>query len=378
MKNLVVLGSTGSIGRQTLAVVRRFPQEFRVIALAGATNASLLAEQITEFKPRYVYCQSAITLPPGIVHADDLTQLAVLDKADIVVAATPGYSGLAPVLAAAGSGKVIALANKESLVAAGALIKTTAAESGARLHPVDSEHSAIWQCLAGETSLPRKIILTASGGPFREYSAAEMKKITVEQALAHPSWNMGPKVTVDSATLVNKGLETIEAHWLFDIPYDRIQVLIHPQSIIHSMVEFEDGAIKAQLGVPDMRLPIQYALTHPERWENSDLPQLDFGTIRTFDFAAPDESRFPGLALARQAGRLGGTYPAVFCAADEIAVGAFLEHRIGFTFIPELIGRVMDNHRPESILNLEAIQAADARARQVALSIISKEKHIGS
>ncbi|MCJ7605785.1 MAG: 1-deoxy-D-xylulose-5-phosphate reductoisomerase [Dehalococcoidales bacterium] len=371
VKRLAILGSTGSIGRQTLDVVRALPGYFRVAGLAAGKNAAALAEQAAEFKPDY------ISMAEGAIPAVDakvitLEEMAVLPEADIIVIATSGTAGISATLAAVRAGKTIALANKESLVAAGELITTEMAKSGARIFPVDSEHSAIWQCLAGEQS-PRRIYLTASGGPFRSYSTGQMAGITVEQALAHPSWTMGPKVTIDSATLLNKGLEVIEARWLFNVGIDDITVLVHPQSIIHSMVEFADGSVKAQLGYPDMRLPIQYALTYPERITNDKLPVLDWQKISGLTFEEPDTERFPCLRLAVEAGRQGGTYPAALCAAGEAAVELFLSHRIGFTDIPRMVEAVLEQHLGTAHPSLDIILETDAWARNVVHGLAREE-----
>ena len=281
-------------------------------------------------------------------------------------------AGLSPTLAAVRAGKNVALANKESLVTAGEIITSEAKLNGARILPIDSEHSAIWQCLAGETQKATRIILTASGGPFRRFSPAQLEKVTVEQALNHPSWQMGEKVTIDSATLMNKGLEVIEAHWLFDMPYDSIEVLIHPQSIIHSMVEFIDGSTKAQLSHPDMRLPIQYALSYPERLSNPQLPRLDWKRLDSLTFEPPDFDSFPCLKLAVEAGRRGGTYPAVLCAADEEAVDLFLSQRIKFTEIARLIESALEQHQAIARPTIEQILAADAWARQKVRQQVSR------
>ncbi len=367
IKRLVVLGSTGSIGRQTLEVIAAFPDRFQVIGLAAGENTTLLAKQVAQFQPRFVCCRRK--LPPGDYQALSLEEMAAHPEADIVVIATPGRSGLGPTLAAVEAGKRIALANKESLVMAGEIITAAARKSGASIIPVDSEHSAIWQCLEGERSTPRRLILTASGGPFRGYTPARLAEVTPEQALAHPSWRMGKKVTVDSATLMNKGLEIIEAHWLFNMAYDNISVLIHPQSIIHSMVEFADGAVKAQLSRPDMRLPIQYALAYPERLANADLPHMDWSELKRLDFEQPDLEAFPCLKLAVQAGRKGGTYPAVLSGAGEAAVELFLAGRIGFSDIAAVVASALEEHEPSSQPTIAEITAADAWARQRVLQI---------
>ncbi|MBN1177380.1 MAG: 1-deoxy-D-xylulose-5-phosphate reductoisomerase [Dehalococcoidales bacterium] len=371
VRRLAVLGSTGSIGRQTLEVVRALPEHFTVVALAGGRNVDLLAEQVSEFHPQCVsYTDSGgdegtlKRLHEAGCEILSLEEIACHRDVDIVVMATSGTAGLGAVIAAAKAGKAIALSNKESLVAAGEIITAEVKKSSARLLPVDSEHSAIWQCLNGEKQAPRRIILTASGGPFREYSKEQMETITVERALAHPSWRMGKKVTVDSATLMNKGLEIIEAHWLFSVPIDGITVLVHPQSIVHSMVEFVDGSVKAQLSRPDMRLPIQYALTYPDRLTNDTLPSIDWSDFSGLAFEQPDMDRFPCLRLAVEAGSEGGTCPAALCAADDAAVELFLSRRIKFTDIPMLVERVLEQHQNVSNPSLEEIMAADTWARE--------------
>jgi 1-deoxy-D-xylulose-5-phosphate reductoisomerase len=370
VKNLAVLGSTGSIGRQTLEVVRALPGRFRVIGLAAGNNTSLLAEQAAEFAPRFIY-HSGKEPPPAMEGAEfvSLEEMARRPEVDAIVIATSGKAGLKAVLAAAGAGKDIALANKESLVIAGEIITAEVEKHKARILPVDSEHSALWQCLRGEEK-PARLILTASGGPFRGYSPSEMAGITVEQALAHPSWKMGKKVTIDSATLMNKGLEIIEAHWLFKMPYNDISVVIHPQSIIHSMVEFADGSVKAQMSNPDMRLPIQYALTCPERLANPQLRNLDWTALDKLTFEQPDYASFPCLKLAVEAGKRGGTYPAVLSAADEKTVELFLEKRIGFTDIAALVEKALDGHRSGGSPALEEILEADEWARDRVVRLV--------
>ncbi len=360
---LAILGSTGSIGQQTLDVARRHPDKVTIIALAAGENAGLLRSQATEFSPRFISCTKRGFAYEG-AECLSLEQMASHPDIDIVVVALPGGAGLAPALAAARAGKIIALANKECLVVAGEILIAEAKKYGAQIRPVDSEHSAIWQCLVGETNKPEKLILTASGGPFRDYTIDTLETVTPEQALAHPSWKMGRKVTIDSATLMNKGLEVIEAHRLYGIDYDRIEVVIHPQSIIHSMVEFADGAIKAQLSPPDMRLPIQYALSYPERWSNPDLPRADLSVIGRLDFSAPDFARFPCLRLAIEAGKRGETFPAVLAAADEEAVNLFLDRSIGFGDIGRLVAQALAEHIPAGETSLESIAAAEIWARQ--------------
>jgi 1-deoxy-D-xylulose-5-phosphate reductoisomerase len=374
-QKIAVLGSTGSIGRQTLEVARAFPERLRVVGLAAGHNLKLLSEQIKEFKPRFVFCQSGpAQLPPGEYEFMGLEEMAAHCDVDTVVAASSGSSGLMPLLSAIKAGKKMALANKEALVTAGEMVMPMARKYHAKISPVDSEHSAIWQCLEGEKSTPSRIILTASGGPFRGYSRAELAGVTAEQALRHPSWKMGEKVTIDSATLMNKGMEVIEAHWLFDMPFENIDVLVHPQSVIHSMVEFADGAIKAQLGAPDMRLPIQYALSHPERWGNAKIPKLDFTCINRLDFEKPDYDKFPCLRLAIEAGRKGGTYPAVLCAADEVAVDMFLAGQIKFTDIPLLIDDVLVRHSSASHPNIDDVVQADIWARETVKEAVKQER----
>lgn len=373
-KKIAILGSTGSIGRQTLEVVDRFPQLFEVAALAAGSNTGLLAEQVRKYKPRLVAIAREelmadlrdqlqnikVEITGGL---DGLTQVATVQEASLVVTSVTGAVGLIPTVEAIKQGKDIALANKETLVAAGELVTALAREKGVRLLPVDSEHSAIFQCLQGapEKGLD-KLILTASGGPFRGKKTADLAGVTREMALNHPNWAMGAKITVDSASMMNKGLEVIEARWLFDKGFEDIEVLVHPQSIIHSMVRFADGSILAQLGLPDMRLPIQYALSYPERWEN-DFPRLDFIKAGQFTFEEPDLETFACLRLAFEAGKRGGTLPAVMNAANEIAVALFLEGTIKFLQIPELIERVMGDHNIIDKPSLEEILEADREAR---------------
>jgi len=371
VKNLAILGSTGSIGQQTLDIVRALPHSFNIVGLAAGKNTDLLNQQINEFRPKYVYSQgnknSIAILECEFLSLEDI---ACQPQVDIVVIATSGKIGLSPTLAAVKAGKTVAIANKEPLIMAGDIITSEAKLSKARILPIDSEHSAIWQCLKGENQPPSRLILTASGGPFRNYALAQLREVTAKQALNHPSWNMGQKVSIDSATLMNKGLEVIEAHWLFDIPFENIEVLVHPQSIIHSMVEFIDGSIKAQLSYPDMRLPIQYALSYPDRLSNLQLPRLDLSRINKLTFESPDFDTFPCLKLAIEAGQKGGTYPAILCAADEVAVELFLSQRIKFIDIPELIKQVMDKHQVVPHPSLEELMKADAWARQEILHTV--------
>jgi len=367
IRRLAVLGSTGSIGQQTLEVVRALPYRFHVVGLAAGKNIALLSKQINEFKPSLVYYQDKETrtqLANGDYELLPLEDIVSHPQVDTVIIATSGKSGLSPTLAAVKAGKTVALANKESLVMAGEIITRETKRNKARILPIDSEHSAIWQCLQGETQKAAQLILTASGGPFFSYSPAQLEGVTATQALKHPSWQMGKKVTIDSATLMNKGLEVIEAHWLFNMPFDNIRVLIHPQSIVHSMVEFMDGSIKAQLSYPDMRLPIQYALSYPERLPNPQLPRLNWSTINKLTFEPPDFDTFPCLKLAIETGKKGGTYPAVLCAADEVAVDLFLSQRIKFTDIAHLVEEALEQHQSIAHPSLEEIVAADTWARQ--------------
>ena len=368
IKNLAIIGSTGSIGRQTLQVVRNLAGRFRVVGLAAGQNTELLSEQIAEFKPKYIYYQSKNLVPgPSLDRVSQLLPMEAIaahPDVDIVVIATSGKAGLFATLAAVKAGKKVAIANKEPLVMAGEIITRAAQQSGAQLLPIDSEHSAIWQCLNGESQPPQRILLTASGGPFRGFSPAQLALVTPQQALQHPSWQMGKKVTIDSATLMNKGLEIMEAHWLFGLPLERIEVIIHPQSIIHSMVEFVDGSFKAHMSYPDMRLPIQYALTWPERVSNPELPKLKWVKIKKLTFEPPDFKNFPCLALAIQAAKTGGTSPTALCAADELAVELFLKGAIKFTDIARLIEQILREHQTISNPTLDDIMNIDSWARE--------------
>ena len=382
VKRLAVLGSTGSVGQQTLDVVRALPHQFRIVGLAAGKNLDLLAEQMNEFKPEFI-CYSPVNndgekAQARLANLDyellSLEDIACHPQVDIVVIATSGKAGLSPTLAAVKAGKSVALANKESLVMAGEIITSEVKLCGARILPVDSEHSAIWQCLNGEEPKAAwQIILTASGGPFRDYSLAQLEEVTVAQALKHPSWQMGKKVTIDSATLMNKGLEVIEAHWLFNMPFDSIKVLIHPQSIIHSMVEFVDGSIEAQLSYPDMRLPIQYALSYPDRLSNPRIPRVNWTEVNHLTFEEPDLNAFPCLGLAIEAGKKGGTFPAVLCAADEVAVELFLSQRIGFVDIARFIERTLERHQALAHPGIEEIVAADTWAREEIMKLVNGE-----
>ena len=365
VSRLVILGSTGSIGRQTLQVVRRLRDRFQVVGLAAGHNRRLLAAQVAEFQPEFVYYQPARTgkNPEMAAQFLSMEEMASGLTVDTVVVATSGKAGLFATLAAVREGKTIALANKEPLVMAGEIITNEAEMNDASIIAVDSEHSAIWQCMSGEPQAPQRIILTASGGPFRNFTPAQLKQVTPAQALRHPSWRMGKKVTIDSATLMNKGLEVIEAHWLFGMPVDSIRIIVHPQSIIHSMVEFYDGSVKALMSYPDMRLPIQYALTYPDRVPNPELPRIDWDKTRELTFEPPDFKAFPCLKLAIDAAKAGGTAPTVLCAADEIAVDLFLKERIGFTDIPRLVAKTLEAHEPLAQPGIEDILDVDMWAR---------------
>jgi 1-deoxy-D-xylulose-5-phosphate reductoisomerase len=376
VKTVTVLGATGSIGRRTLELAAAFPDEFRVGGLAArGSNVPLLASQVRQHRPAAVAVLDrdaveplARELPPPrpeiLAGVDGLVALASEVPADIVLSALVGAAGLLPTLAAIHAGRTIALANKEPLVMAGALMTRAARERSVRLLPVDSEHSAIFQCLAGAPPREvRRIVLTASGGPFRGWKRAALAGVGAEQALCHPTWRMGAKITIDSATLMNKGLEVIEARWLFGLPFDRIDVVVHPQSIVHSMVEFVDRSVLAQLGMPDMGIPILYALAYPDRLP-CPAPALDLVKLGTLTFEAPDETAFPCLALARQAGEAGGTAPLVLNAANEIAVAGFLEGRCGFMDIPRLIGDALAAHGGACADDLEACLDLDDRTRR--------------
>ena len=381
MKGIAILGSTGSIGQSALSVVDAHPERLRVVALAAGGNVERFAEQVRRYQPAVAALatpaavdrlrQSGVPLPPRVAcGTDGLVEVATHPEADIVICASSGSAGLEAVLAAVEAGKTAAVANKEVLVMAGDLVTRTAAAHGAAILPVDSEHNAIHQCLDGRRPGDvRRLILTASGGPFRRHTAEQMAGVTVAAALKHPTWQMGRKITIDSATLMNKGLEVIEARWLFGIGADRIDVVVHPQSVVHSMVEFVDGSVLAQLGVTDMRLPIQYACSYPERWAAA-LPPLDLTKTGPLEFEAPDEDRFPCLGLAYQALRAGGSLPCVLNAANEVAVEAFLQGGLGFPGIADVIRATMEAHVPAPVDSLPAVRAVDAWARQQAAALI--------
>ncbi len=378
-KRVSILGSTGSIGESALKVISAFNGKFKVVGLSTGKNIHKLNAQIKKFKPEMVgvvdenACQefSAAHGKNGLKvfsGVDALVKIATAKNVDLLLSGVVGAVGLKALLSALKLGRTVALANKESLIMAGALVKATAKKHGAALLPVDSEHSAMFQCIQGQAGNPiHKIILTASGGPFYKYKG-DLSRVTAKQALEHPNWVMGKKITIDSATLMNKGLEAIEAHYLFDVPLEKIEIVIHRQSIIHSAVEFEDGSILAQLSHPDMCLPIQYAMTYPERFP-CPIKRLNFAEMQRLDFAAPDFSRFPCLQLALQAGKTGGTAPCVLSAANEVAVYAFLDNKIKFTDIPKIIGKVLGKHKVVKNPDLEETLSADAWARKEAKNL---------
>ena len=379
-KNVVILGSTGSIGINTLNVVKRFPSYFKVLGLTAYSNFKVLEKQIREFSPRYVAVNSPgidylkKRIGPGVKLFDvetDLATIAAFDDVDIVVIAISGSAALRPFLSAVQNGKTVATANKEALVVAGDIIMNQARQHKAKIIPIDSEQSAIFQCLEGRDHRDIKTVyLTASGGPLWSIQRAKFDKLSVAQILDHPRWKMGKRITVDSATLMNKGFEVIEAKWLFDLKVERIQVVIHPQAIIHSMVGFKDGSIIAQLGITDMRLPIQYALAYPQRLD-SGLKELDFFALKNLSFCRPDLKKFPALALAIAVAKSGGTLPSVLNAADECAVQAFLAERISFTQIYKVVEKVVRRHRGKNNPSLDDIFSSDCWAREEAESIIS-------
>ena len=379
-QRLAVLGSTGSIGTQTLDIVRRYGDRFEITTLSAHSNWKKLVEQAVEFTPdnvviadktHYTAVRDALADHPVKVYAgsDALEQVVCSDQVDTVVMALVGYSGLFPTVSALKHGKKVALANKECLVVAGEIVTRLSAEHRAPIIPVDSEHSAIFQCLTGEHSAVEKVILTASGGPFLHRPAEELERVSVEEALNHPSWCMGAKVTIDSASLMNKGFEVIEARWLFGLRPEQIDVVIHPRSVIHSMVQFGDGAVKAQIGTPDMHLPIQYALTFPQRLPLQG-PRIDFCKLGCLEFFEPDPMRFPNLALAFECLRRGGNAGAVLNAANEVAVAAFLDRKIRFTDIARINEETLGRTTLRECVSLEEYRRTDREARQTALSIL--------
>ena len=383
MKHLSILGSTGSIGTQTLDIVKHNPSEFKIIGLTTNKNIELLKKQIREFKPEAVAVMDSekagllknevdINVYSGI---DGIIKIATLSGADTVVNSLVGSAGVKPTIEAIKAKKNIALANKEALVTAGSVIMQEVKKNNVILMPIDSEHSAIFQCLNGEdTDNVEKIIITASGGPFRDYSKEQLKNIKVEDALKHPTWKMGSKITIDSATLMNKGFEVIEAHWLYNIPYKKIETVIHPQSIIHSLVEFKDNSVIAQLGLPNMKIPIQYALSYPKRF-GSDSKKLDLAEIKNLSFSKPNFELFPCLKFAYDAGIAGGTLPAVLNAANEIAVYAFLENKIKFLDIQKLIKKMLQEHNIKKNPNLNEILDVDKKVKEETKRIIESRDY---
>jgi len=389
VKNVTILGSTGSIGVNALDVIRNNPSRFRVIALAAGRNVDLLKDQIEEFRPRVVSVideaharklKAMLPSSPGaeILSGDEgYREVAAVREANTVLSAMVGAAGLIPTIEAIEAGKDIALANKETMVMAGNIIVEKASEKGIKVLPVDSEHGAIFQCLVGHRRKDiRRIILTASGGPFLHLSREELRGVKPAQALKHPNWQMGGKITIDSASLMNKGLEVIEAKWFFDVPIERIQVQIHPQSIVHSLVEYIDGSVIAGLGVPDMKISIAYALSFPERIDRPE-PSLDLVKIGALEFLEPDFERFPSLKLAYDAGKIGGTMPAVLNAANEVVVEAFREEKVKFTDMPEIIERVLSSHQPKISPSLGEVLEADSWARDEATNQVDRLKAEG-
>lgn len=385
-RQIAVFGSTGSIGTQTLDLVRKHPDLFRTEILTARNNLELLIKQAKEFLPETVIIankdhynalkDSLKNLKINVLAGEEEIEAAAGScRSDLIVAAMVGYAGMKPVISAVGAGKNIALANKETLVVAGELIKNLSEKTGSRILPVDSEHSALFQCLEGEKiSSVEKIVLTASGGPFLAFNREQLLNVTPAQALKHPNWEMGSKVTIDSATLMNKGLEVIEAKWLFDLEPEKIDVVVHPQSIIHSLVYFHDGSVKAQLGMPDMRIPILYALAYPDR-VMSELPRLDLAAAGGLTFRKPDTSLFRSLSLAYHSLRAGGNMPCIMNAANEVAVTGFLEGKTGFLNIPEVVEFAMEKTRFEKSVSLEALEEADRESRSIALKYLNSKSN---
>jgi 1-deoxy-D-xylulose-5-phosphate reductoisomerase len=380
-RRVAILGSTGSIGQSALAVADAQPDRVEIVGLAAGSSGRIFAEQLRRYRPRVAAMWSSAALdealrdltkrPPQVLAgADGLIAVATHPDVDLVLFASSGTVGLEAVLAAIEAGKTIALANKEVLVMAGSIVTLAARRRGVEILPVDSEHNAIHQCLHGRRAADvRRIILTASGGPFRGHSPVDLERVDPDEALRHPTWRMGPKITIDSATLMNKGLEVIEAHWLFDAPGARIEVLVHPQSVIHSMIELRDGSVIAQLGVTDMRLPIQYAFSYPDRWD-APLPPLDLASCGRLEFFRPDVERFPCLGLAYRALEAGAGAPVVLNAANEVAVEGFLQRRLGFTDIPRVIERALDRHTPAPVDTLAQVRALDEETRDYSRTLV--------
>ncbi len=383
-EQITILGSTGSIGQSTLEVIKKHPEKFELVALGAGTNASEMIKQVKEHRPKFVAMASEEAaeqvrkeIPsqiPVLTGEEGLKEIATLEEVTYVVSAIVGSKGLPPTLAAIRAGKTIGLANKETLVTAGHLVMEEARKNQVSIVPIDSEHSAIFQCLNGENKKEAtRLILTASGGSFRDWSRDQLKDATVETALNHPNFSMGPKITIDSATMMNKGLEIIEAHWLFGFPYEQIDVVIHPQQIIHSMVEYRDGSIMAQLGIPDMRVPIQYALSYPQRLTLDEM-KLDLSEMSRLDFRVVDVERYPCVHLAYEAGRKGGTYPTVLNAANEEAVALFLNGQIKFLEIEECVEEALNQHVAVQAPSLEEIELADQWARELVMNLANASR----
>lgn len=383
-EQITILGSTGSIGQSTLDVIKKHPEKFELVALGAGTNASEMIKQVKEHRPKFVAMASEEAaeqvrkeIPsqiPVLTGEEGLKEIATLEEVTYVVSAIVGSKGLPPTLAAIRAGKTIGLANKETLVTAGHLVMEEARKNQVSIVPIDSEHSAIFQCLNGENKKEAtRLILTASGGSFRDWSRDQLKDATVETALNHPNFSMGPKITIDSATMMNKGLEIIEAHWLFGFPYEQIDVVIHPQQIIHSMVEYRDGSIMAQLGIPDMRVPIQYALSYPQRLTLDEM-KLDLSEMSRLDFRVVDVERYPCVHLAYEAGRKGGTYPTVLNAANEEAVALFLNGQIKFLEIEECVEEALNQHVAVQAPSLEEIELADQWARELVMNLANASR----
>ena len=380
MKHLSVLGSTGSIGTQTLEIVRQFPEEFKVVGLTANKNSELLIKQIKEFKPKAAAIMDSskkddlLNFSSCQVHhgIEGLKKIASLSECDTVINSLVGSIGIEPTYQAIKNKKNIALANKETLVAAGSVIMDEVEKNNVKLMPIDSEHSAIFQCLNGENiNDVKKITITCSGGPFKNYNKEQLQNATIKDALNHPTWSMGNKITIDSATLMNKGFEVIEAHWLYGIGYDKIEVVIHPQSVIHSLVEFLDNSVIAQLGLPDMKIPIQYALSYPKRF-SANSKSLNLAELKNLEFKEPDFGMFPCLKYAYEAGKIGGTMPAVMNAANEAAVHAFLDNKIRFLDIQNIIKKMMDEHKTIKNPNLNEILEVDKKTKEKTNEIIKK------
>ena len=374
MKGIIVLGSTGSVGTQTLDVVRSFPDDFNIVGLAARSNLELLADQVQEFRPKFVFCETpygeqGLVLPNGS-QACEMDEMVRAPEVELVVTATVGNVALVPTLSAIKAGKNIALANKESIIVAGTLLTDMAREYGVDLLPVDSEPNAIWQCLNGEEKSIEKLIITASGGAFRDLEPEALADVTPAQALNHPTWKMGPKITVDCATLMNKAFEVIEANALFGVPWENIEVVVHRQSIVHSMVEFVDGSVKAHMSSPDMRLPIQYALFHPNRVRNESIKRIDLASVSPLTFEPMRPDRYPCFQFALEVAKRGGTWPAALCGADEAAVDMFLSGRIKFLEIVEVIRDSLDGHKPIAKPSLDQLISASAWARDRVNSLV--------